>query len=102
MIPNTSDLRGHCPTLPRPAALAGGAVGGRDVSRSSWRSRRRRELLDGSHGALETLAPGPPAGVLNSGHYSVCRVLAVSLAFFLYTVGCHDPSNETKRERECV
>jgi hypothetical protein len=32
----------------------------------------------------------------------VCRVLAVSLACFLYTVGCHDPSNETKRERECV
>jgi hypothetical protein len=29
-----------------------------------------------THGALKTLAPGPPAGVLTSGHYTkcVCRV----------------------------
>ena len=55
-------------------------VGGRDRDRAG--DQEERELLESAHGALETLAPGPPAGVLNSGRVgltsghdqSVCRV----------------------------
>jgi hypothetical protein len=63
--------------LPRPAALTGGVVGGRDRDRAG--DQEERELLecarrtrDSSTGTL----PGPPAGVLTSGHYAkrVCRV----------------------------
>jgi hypothetical protein len=48
---------------------------------------RERERERERHGALETLAPGPPAGVLNSGLMGVnqrksseCVPRAVSLA----------------------
>jgi len=40
-------------------------------SRSSGRSRRTRASRVRTLGALEALAPGPPSGVLNSGHMNV-------------------------------
>ena len=56
--------------LPRPATLAGRAVGGRDRDRAG--DQEERALLLKSYrvrrGALQSMGPGCP-GVLTSGHY---------------------------------
>jgi hypothetical protein len=52
-------------TTPERGRARAARVGGRDRDRAG--DQEERELLESAHGALETLAPGPPAGVLNSG-----------------------------------
>ena len=56
--------------------LAGGAVGGRDRDRAGDQEERDRELLECARRTQvpsKSLAPGPPAKVLISGHMGVSQ-----------------------------
>ena len=64
--------------LPRPAAFAGGAVGGRDRDRAS--DQDQRELLECAARTRDTRAGSPPRGVNISdtlGQWSAQRGAAV-------------------------